>query len=141
MLVAAPIDPPTDWLLARVGWFLPLLLIGLATLRRRPASGALVIALALAGSIVATPAPKLDAASTREARWEDADAGYVRREVALTPGRTGDLSLPSDPASSVVALNPSAAISLTFDSEGTITTPARWGEPVELLVETLAVTD
>ncbi len=140
MLVAAPPDPPVDWLLARVGWFVPLMLLVMMALRRRPALGALTLALTMLGALVGSPPPSAAPAKVREARWEDG-AGYRRQELAMTPGRTGALILPSDAASSVVALDPSAAISLTLDSEGTLTTPARWGEPVELLVETLARAD
>ena len=141
MLVAAPVDPPAGWLLARVGWFVPLVLLGLAMLRRRPSSGGLILAVTLVGAVVAPRPPSSAPASVREARWAAPDAGYVRQELSLTPGRTGPLTLPAGPGVSVVALDPSAAISLTLDDRGTIHTPARWGDPVELLVETLAVAD
>lgn len=141
MLIAAPAAPPTGWLLARVGWFVPLILLGLATLRRRPAAGALICALTLVGAVVAADPPTSDPASVREARWAPPGTGYLRRELSLTPGRTGPLTLPADAATSVVALNPAAAISLTFAEAGTLVTPARWGAPIELLVESLAEPD
>jgi hypothetical protein len=140
LLVAAPSKAPVGWLNGRLAWVAPLLLLSLVAVRRRPGSGLLAFALVLGGAIVATPAPPATPAAIREARWEDG-AGYVRRELALTPGRTGSLELPGGPEASVVALDPAAGLRLSMAASGIVSMPGRWGESVDILVETVARAD
>jgi len=140
MLVASPPSAPMGWLGARAGWFVPLLVLVMATLRRHPARGLRALALVLVGAVWAPPSPSARPAGVREARWADGE-GYVRKELSLMPGRTGPLEVPGDPRDSVVALDPAAALSLNMSSQGVVTTPGRWGRPVTVLVESLAATD
>ncbi len=140
MLVSSPSSAPMGWLGARAGWFVPLLVLVMATLRRHPARGLRALALVLVGAVWAPPPADAGPAGVREARWEDG-AGYVRRELALMPGRTGPLEVPGGLRDSVVALEPAAALPLNMSPEGVVTTPGRWGRPVTVLVESLAATD
>ena len=140
MLVTSPAAAPVGWLGARAGWFVPLLVVAMASLRRHPRRGLQALVLVLVGAVWAPPPVDAGPAGVREARWEDGE-GYVRREMALMPGRTGPLEIPAGTPDSVVALDPSAALPLSMSPEGVVTTPARWGRPVNVLVESLASAD
>jgi hypothetical protein len=135
------LKPPVAWLGRRALWYLPAALLALLLVAGRPRRG--LAALALIGlAVAASPPTNPGPADQRLAEWRS-EGDTVRWELALVPARSGlvDVPLPAGADATVVALDAGEALDLRATESGGFQVRGRWGEPIRLLVESIARAD
>jgi len=149
-LGTSPLDalPPLGWLGARWGAWIALLLVVAATIRRWPRASALLGALVAGALVVAPPDPAAAVPPRQSAGWTESPAtdlaagGPSRwRELQVVPERSGStrLLLPAGPDVALVGRRPRPPLALEWNpGPGGWRIEGRWGEPVELLLESHA---